>query len=93
MGHAAARQEGVCPVLQVSSEQHRGISYINLFSCHEAGAAALLHASQHHLLISAGKKGQVCIWDVRQARLLHSFKVKNSILNSVYCMRVYFQYE
>ena len=57
------------------------MSYINLFSCHEAGAAALLHASQHHLLISAGKKGQVCIWDVRQARLLHSFKVKNSILN------------
>ena len=89
----------------MSSEQHRGIFYINLLSCHEAGAAALLHASQHHLLISAGKKGQVCIWDVRQARLLHSFKVNthtrdtaislrclNSILNSVHCMRVHFQY-
>ena len=46
----------------------------NACSCHEAGAAALLHASQHQLLISAGKKGQVCIWDVRQGRLLHSFK-------------------
>ena len=51
--------------------------YLSLyFSSHDAGASALVHANQHHLLISAGKKGQICIWDVRQAKLLHTFKVK-----------------
>eukprot|EP00090_Calanus_glacialis_P031935 TRINITY_DN5300_c0_g1_i1.p1 TRINITY_DN5300_c0_g1~~TRINITY_DN5300_c0_g1_i1.p1 ORF type:complete len:2845 (+),score=1055.83 TRINITY_DN5300_c0_g1_i1:272-8536(+) len=47
---------------------------VQSYNCHDAGAAALLHASQHQLLITAGKKGQVCIWDMRQAKLLHSFK-------------------
>ena len=47
---------------------------MQFYSCHDAGAAALLHASQHQLLITAGKKGQVCIWDMRQTKLLHSFK-------------------
>jgi hypothetical protein len=28
-------------------------------SCHEAGAVSLVHASQHQLLISAGKKGEL----------------------------------
>ena len=31
-------------------------SYL-MFSCHEAGAVSLVYASQHQLLISAGKKG------------------------------------
>ncbi len=30
-----------------------------LYSCHEAGAVSLVHASQHQLLISAGKKGEL----------------------------------
>ena len=29
------------------------------FSCHDAGAACLAHATQHQLLLSAGKKGLV----------------------------------
>ena len=45
-----------------------------LCRCHDAGASSLLHASQHQLLISAGKKGQICIWDIRQAKLLNTFK-------------------
>ena len=77
LGHAFACQEGLCPVFQVSPVSVFNVSHLPFVasSCHDAGAAALLHASQHHLLISAGKKGQVCIWDVRQAKLIHSFKV------------------
>ena len=80
VGHSPASQEGLCPVLQVRSHQtpHRQISSLGLScSSHDAGASALVHANQHHLLISAGKKGQICIWDVRQAKLLHTFKVSD----------------
>jgi len=47
---------------------------VQSYTCHDAGASSLLHASQHQLLISAGKKGQICIWDIRQAKLLNTFK-------------------
>ena len=80
VGHSAASQEGLCPVLQVRSEisSPQQISSLGLScSSHDAGASALVHANQHHLLISAGKKGQICIWDVRQAKLLHTFKVSD----------------
>merc|ERR1711953_294366 len=55
------------------------------FSSHDAGASALVHANQHHLLISAGKKGQICIWDVRQAKLLHTFKAHDHAIKCL-CM-------
>ena len=32
---------------------------LNNPSCHDAGAACLAHATQHQLLLSAGKKGLV----------------------------------
>ena len=35
------------------------VDLISTCSCHEAGAVCLVHATQHNLLISAGKKGQV----------------------------------
>jgi len=60
---------------------------VQSYNCHDAGAAAILHASQHHLLISAGKKGNVCIWDVRQAKLLHSFKAHDHAIKCL-CMNI-----
>lgn len=52
-------------------------------SCHDAGAACLVHATQHQLLISAGKKGQVCVWDLRQSRLLHTFKAHEAAIKTI----------
>ena len=48
------------------------------FVCHESGGTSLLYASQHQLLISAGRKGVVCLWDLRQRTLRHKFSAHES---------------
>lgn len=50
------------------------------FTCHEQGASSLIYAPQHQLLISAGKKGDVCIFDVRQRVLRHRFQAHESAI-------------
>lgn len=50
------------------------------FACHEQGASSLIYAPQHQLLISAGKKGDVCIFDVRQRSLRHRFQAHESAI-------------
>ncbi|XP_055600709.1 dmX-like protein 2 isoform X2 [Uranotaenia lowii] len=47
---------------------------VSAFTCHDQGASSLVYAPQHQLLISAGKKGDVCIFDVRQRVLRHRFQ-------------------
>ncbi|XP_014244478.1 dmX-like protein 2 isoform X1 [Cimex lectularius] len=51
---------------------------ITAFTCHDQGASSLVFAPQHQLLISAGKKGDVCIVDVRQRSLRHRFTAHDS---------------
>ncbi|XP_069696328.1 dmX-like protein 2 isoform X4 [Periplaneta americana] len=51
---------------------------ITAFACHDQGASSLVYAPQHQLLISAGKKGDVCIVDVRQRQLRHRFQAHES---------------
>lgn len=46
------------------------------FACHDQGASCLTYAPQHQLIISAGKKGDVCIFDMRQRTLRHRFQVR-----------------
>ncbi|KAJ9586648.1 hypothetical protein L9F63_019750, partial [Diploptera punctata] len=53
-------------------------AYLHSFSCHDQGASSLVYAPQHQLLISAGKKGDVCIVDVRQRQLRHRFQAHES---------------
>ena len=48
------------------------------FTCHDQGASSLVFAPQHQLLISAGKRGDVCIVDVRQRSLRHRFTAHDS---------------
>lgn len=48
-------------------------SLVASFTCHDQGASSIVYAPQHQLLISAGKKGDVCIFDVRQRVLRHRF--------------------
>ncbi|KFM72487.1 DmX-like protein 2, partial [Stegodyphus mimosarum] len=56
----------------------QGKSLITSFQCHENGCSAILFASQNHILISAGKKGDICIFDVRQRQLRHKFQAHES---------------
>lgn len=48
-------------------------SVISAFSIHDQGASSLVYAPQHQLIISAGKKGDVAIVDVRQRQVRHRF--------------------
>ena len=54
--------------------------YFSAFHCHSDGSPALLYAPQHHILISAGKRGDVCIIDVRQRQLRHTFQAHDSAI-------------
>ncbi|CAG5135030.1 unnamed protein product, partial [Candidula unifasciata] len=48
-------------------------SLVHSFQCHEQGSPALVYASRQHLLISGGRKGEICIFDLRQRKLKHTF--------------------
>lgn len=56
----------------------QGKSLIASFQCHENGCSSILYASQNHILISAGKKGDICIFDIRQRQLRHKFQAHDS---------------
>lgn len=56
-----------------------------VFTCHDQGASSLVYAPQHQLLISAGKKGDVCIFDVRQRQMRHRFQAHDS---AVKCLAI-----
>lgn len=53
--------------------------YSTAFTCHDQGASSLIYAPQHQVLISAGKKGDVCIFDVRQRTLRQRLQVRSDI--------------
>lgn len=55
------------------------------FTCHDQGASSLVYAPQHQLIISAGKKGDVCIFDVRQRTLRHRFQAHE---NPIKCIAI-----
>ena len=59
--------------------------FLLAFVCHENGGTSLLYAAQHQLLISAGRKGVVCLWDLRQRTLRHKFTAHESSV-AVKCM-------
>uniref|UniRef100_A0A1B0A9X2 RAVE complex protein Rav1 C-terminal domain-containing protein n=1 Tax=Glossina pallidipes TaxID=7398 RepID=A0A1B0A9X2_GLOPL len=53
------------------------------FSCHEQGAACFAFAPQHQLLISCGKKGDVCILDIRQRIIKHRFQAHDNAIKCI----------
>lgn len=55
------------------------------FTCHDQGASSLVFAPQHQVLISAGKKGDVCLIDVRSKAIRHKF---NAHENAVKCIAI-----
>eukprot|EP01135_Chromosphaera_perkinsii_P009258 Nk52_evm10s1705 gene=Nk52_evmTU10s1705 len=50
---------------------------VNEFICHEGGANCLAYCPSRMLLLSGGRKGNVCIFDIRQRRILHTFDIAN----------------
>lgn len=60
-----------------------GKALVMAFTCHEQGASSLVFAPQHQVLISAGKKGDVCLIDVRTKSIRHKFTAHE---NAVKCI-------
>ncbi|XP_004639054.1 dmX-like protein 2 isoform X2 [Octodon degus] len=60
-----------------------GNSLIHGFTCHDHGATVLQYAPRQQLLISGGRKGCVCIFDIRQRQLLHTFQAHDSAIKAL----------
>lgn len=53
------------------------------FTCHDHGATVLQYAPKHQLLISGGRKGWVCLFDIRQRQLMHTFHAHDSAIKAL----------
>lgn len=53
------------------------------FTCHEHGATVLQYAPKHQLLISGGRKGCICLFDIRQRQLIHTFQAHDSAIKAL----------
>ncbi|XP_072393100.1 dmX-like protein 2 isoform X4 [Diabrotica undecimpunctata] len=60
-----------------------GKALVMPFTCHDQGAGSLVFAPQHQVLISAGKKGDVCLIDVRSKAIRHKFQAHESAVKCI----------
>ncbi|MGH0142219.1 UNVERIFIED_CONTAM: hypothetical protein FKN15_038350 [Acipenser sinensis] len=58
-------------------------SLVHAFPCHDSGATALQYAPKQQLIISGGRKGFICIFDIRQRQLLHTFQAHDSAVKAL----------
>ncbi|XP_055486984.1 dmX-like protein 1 [Leucoraja erinacea] len=58
-------------------------SLIHAFTCHESGATVLAYASKQQLLLSGGRKGFICILDLRQRQLRQTFQAHDSPIKAI----------
>jgi WD40 repeat protein len=56
---------------------------VQSFTFHESGASAIVHAPQHQQLVTAGKRGLVAVWDLRQQKQVHFFKAHDQAVKCV----------
>ncbi|XP_018562526.1 dmX-like protein 2 isoform X2 [Anoplophora glabripennis] len=63
----------------------QGKALVMAFTCHDQGASSLVFAPQHQVLISAGKRGDVCLIDVRSKSIRHKFTAHE---NAVKCIAI-----
>ncbi|XP_062404606.1 dmX-like protein 2 isoform X1 [Sardina pilchardus] len=56
---------------------------VHAFPCHDNGATVLQYAPKQQLIISGGRKGCVCIFDIRQRQLLHTFQAHDSAIKAL----------
>ncbi|KAG2466401.1 DMXL1 protein, partial [Polypterus senegalus] len=53
------------------------------FTCHESGATVITYAPKNQLLISGGRKGFICIFDLRLRQLQKTFQAHDSPVKAV----------
>ncbi|XP_069480909.1 dmX-like protein 2 isoform X2 [Ambystoma mexicanum] len=58
-------------------------SLVHAFTCHDHGATLLKYAPKQQLLITGGRKGRICIFDIRQRQLLHTFQAHDSAIKAL----------
>lgn len=56
---------------------------VHAFTCHEHGSPAIVYAPQHQLLISGGRKGEICLFDMRQRLMRHTFQAHEAPIKSL----------
>ncbi|KAM3624895.1 uncharacterized protein V6R79_003682 [Siganus canaliculatus] len=56
---------------------------VHAFPCHDNGATVLQYAPKQQLLITGGRKGFVCVFDIRQRQLLHTFQAHDSAIKAL----------
>ncbi|ERE84944.1 dmX-like protein 1 [Cricetulus griseus] len=58
-------------------------SLVHAFTCHDSGATVLAYAPKHQLLISGGRKGFTCIFDLRQRQQRQLFQSHDSPVKAI----------
>ncbi|XP_060693606.1 dmX-like protein 1 isoform X6 [Hemiscyllium ocellatum] len=58
-------------------------SLVHAFTCHDSGATVLAYVSKQQLLISGGRKGYVCIFDLHQRLLRQTFQAHDSPIKAI----------
>nr|DBA31766.1 TPA: hypothetical protein GDO54_007546 [Pyxicephalus adspersus] len=58
-------------------------SLVHAFNCHDNGATVLQYAAKQQLLITGGRKGFICIFDIRQRQMLHTFQAHDSAVKAL----------
>ncbi|XP_015198420.2 dmX-like protein 2 isoform X3 [Lepisosteus oculatus] len=58
-------------------------SLVHAFPCHDNGATVLQYAPKQQLIVSGGRKGFICIFDIRQRQLLHTFQAHDSAIKAL----------
>ena len=53
------------------------------FMCHDGGATSLGYSRSRQRLICGGKRGEVCIFDIRQYSLLQVRQIHGSSVNCI----------
>ncbi|XP_053318196.1 dmX-like protein 2 [Spea bombifrons] len=58
-------------------------SLVHAFNCHDNGATVLQYAPKQQLLITGGRKGCICIFDIRQRQMIHTFQAHDSAVKAL----------
>lgn len=56
---------------------------LSAFICHDSGATVLAYAPKHQLLISCGRKGFTCVFDLQQRQQRQLFQSHDSPVKAV----------
>ncbi|KAG0244016.1 regulator of (H+)-ATPase in vacuolar membrane [Mortierella sp. GBA43] len=57
---------------------------IQCFKVHDRGGYSLAYSKRNQLLVSGGRNGEICIFDIRQLKLLHTIQAHEMHVRSLY---------